>query len=261
VPGSCQSEAPLLTPQKTDILFVIDNSGSMADKQAGVARELPAFIEELKKGGGAVHDFQVGVVTTSVYENPTPDTGLPYREFPQQAGRLQAVPLVTADGGTERGTERLISASDPDLVEKFKRLVAQGTDGSGQETPFEAARLALTSLAAVPMAGGGNQGFLRDGARLLVVVVSDEDDCSEMSRPPQVAIGAQSDRDYCGEQSAKLSSVQSYAEKFKSLVDGTGAPRPVLWATIGPVSLSTITQDCARRASDLSVSVKLLCAG
>jgi hypothetical protein len=125
------------------------------------------------------------------------------------------------------------------LLDKFGRLVRQGTDGSGQETPFEAARLALTDLAQVPMDQGGNQGFLRDGARLLVVVVSDEDDCSESGRPPKVSVGPLTSRDYCGEQSDNLTPVKTYADTFKALVDGTGAPRQVLWAAIGPVSETT----------------------
>src|SRR3712207_5355185 len=69
VPGQCQTAAPSVEPQRTDILFVIDNSGSMAEEQQGIATELPAFIEELRKGAGVVQDFQVGVVTTSVYQN------------------------------------------------------------------------------------------------------------------------------------------------------------------------------------------------
>src|SRR4051812_49374454 len=69
VPGQCQTTAPAITPQRTDILFVIDNSGSMAEEQQGVAVELPAFIDELRKGAGITQDFQVGVITTTVYQN------------------------------------------------------------------------------------------------------------------------------------------------------------------------------------------------
>ncbi|MGA9522112.1 MAG: VWA domain-containing protein [Myxococcaceae bacterium] len=228
VPGSCQAEAPLVGPQKTDILFVIDNSGSMAEEQDGLARELPAFIEELEKGGGTAHDFQVGVITTAVYQNARVGSAKDYREFKTQSGRLQAV-----------GDERILGSTDPDLVQKFAQLVKQGTDGSGQETPFEAIRLAVTDLAGVPLAEGGNAGFLRDGARLLVVVVSDEDDCSELTRPPVVEVGTQSGRDYCTEQSASLGPVQAYVDIFKGLKDGTGAHREVLWAAIAPVSVNT----------------------
>ncbi len=226
VPATCQAEAPLVAPQKTDILFVIDNSGSMFEEQEGLARELPAFIEELEKGGGAAHDFQVGVITTAVYQNGRIGGVNQYLEYKDQAGRLQAV-----------GGERILRSSDPELRSKFAELVKQGTGGSGQETPFEAVRLAVTELADVPQEEGGNAGFLRDGARLLVVVVSDEDDCSEMQRPPVVEVGTQATRDYCSEQSASLGRVQDYAAVFKGLKDGTGAQRDVLWAAIAPVSM------------------------
>ncbi|MBX5482796.1 MAG: VWA domain-containing protein [Myxococcaceae bacterium] len=221
VPGRCTAEAPLVAPQKTDILFVIDDSGSMKEEQEGIASELPAFIDELKKGGGVGHDFQVGVITTSVYQNANFGAGLDYDEYPAASGRLQAVP------GTG---ETILRSGDPDLVEKFAKLVQQGTGGSGQETPFEAVRLAVT--------GDLNPGFLRDGARLLVVVVSDEDDCSEMHRPPTVWVGPNPARNYCDEQNAALTRVEDYAEIFRSLTDSTGAHRQVLWAAIAPVSVT-----------------------
>lgn len=231
VPERCTAEAPLVAPQKTDILFVIDNSGSMAEEQEGVAKELPAFIDELKKGGGVGHDFQVGVITTAVYQNANFGFGLDYREYPTQSGILQAVP------GTD---ERILRSEDPALVEKFAQLVKQGTTGSGQETPFEAVRLAVaTELANKPLAEGGNQGFLRDGARLLVVMVTDEDDCSETRRPPAVWVGTDKSRNYCGDSEASLTRVEEYAAIFKGLTDSTGAARQVLWAAIAPVSRGT----------------------
>src|SRR5690349_78053 len=62
VPSNCQSLQPLIVPQQSDILFVIDNSGSMREEQAGVAAELPAFVSALKDGAGVENDFQVGVI-------------------------------------------------------------------------------------------------------------------------------------------------------------------------------------------------------
>lgn len=237
VPPDCQVEAPLVAPQKTDILFVIDNSGSMAEEQAAVAAQLPAFVEELKKGAGAGHDFQVGVITTAVYQNAQVNGVINYVEFSEQAGRLQAVPIAEADGGTSPGTEKILKSDDPALVEKFARLVKQGTSGSGQETPFEAVRRAV----ATDLANTANAGFLRDDARLLVVVVSDEDDCSEIVAPgarPKVTVGTDPGRDYCSEQAAQLTRVSEYADLFKSLKDSQGKLRQVLWTAIAPVARS-----------------------
>ncbi|MFZ5470678.1 MAG: VWA domain-containing protein [Myxococcota bacterium] len=243
VPGQCQAEQPLLEPQKLDILFVIDNSGSMKEEQEGVARELTAFVDEVKRGGGVAQDFHVGVITTSVYQHTLVNSVRGYREYPGQAGKLQPVPDASSDGGVllGTGTERMLSGTDPQLVEKFARLVQVGTTGSGQETPFEAARLALTAdhLIKMPIEEGGNGGFLRDRARLLVVVVTDEDDCSETARPPVVTVGSDPRRDYCTEQTNSLTPLLEYHQIFSTLKDGTGATREIVWATIGPVGVSS----------------------
>lgn len=235
LPGRCEAEAPLIPPSKTDILFVIDNSGSMSEEQEAIATELPAFIEELKRGGGVAQDFRVGVITTSVYRRALVNNQDDFIEFPAEAGRLRPVP---GPGGVPT-SERYIESGDAALVEKFSRLVKQGIMGSGQETPFEAVRLAVASpLATTPVAEGGNGGFLRDGARLLVVVVSDEEDCSSTQRPPPVQLTEDTSRDFCSERAAELTSVDEYYRMFIGLRDGTGAPREVLWATIGPVALT-----------------------
>ncbi|MBS1152535.1 MAG: putative lipoprotein, partial [Myxococcaceae bacterium] len=137
LPSSCVTAALTPEAQKLDVLFVIDNSSSMREEQEGVARELTAFIDELKKGGGVAQDFNIGVITTAVYQH-TFSGGIDFnREYPGQSGKLQAVPDSELDGGVilGTGTERVLNGNDPALVTKFARLVQQGTRGSGQETP------------------------------------------------------------------------------------------------------------------------------
>ena len=238
LPGRCQAEVPSVAPQKTDILFVIDNSGSMTEEQAGIATELPAFLAALQQGDDVEQDFRVGVITTSVYQRAVFDGGHEQYDpnaYNDQSGRLQ--PITDEKG--QPTAERYLDGGDPDLLAKFRRLVHQGIRGSGQETPFEAARLAVTPpLSTTPLEEGGNGGFLRDGARLLVVVVSDEDDCSSTERPPPVAVTEDPAHDPCTEQAALLTPVSDYFHLFRGLSDETGATREVLWSTIGPVALS-----------------------
>jgi hypothetical protein len=235
LPGQCQAESPVIGPKRTDILFVIDNSGSMAEEQAAIATELPAFVEQLRQGGGVAQEFRVGVITTSVYRRTFINNQDETRNYPNESGLLRPVPAASG----EPSTERFLEGSDPDLLAKFSRLVKQGINGSGQETPFEAVRLAVASPSATrPLEQGGNGGFLRDGARLLVVVVTDEEDCSSTQRPPPVALTEDTSRDLCHERSAELTSVDEYFSVFQGLRDTTGASREVLWATIGPVALS-----------------------
>jgi hypothetical protein len=240
IPRTCLAEAPLIEPQKLDILFVIDNSNSMREEQEAVARELTAFVDEIKKAGGVRQDFNVGVITTGVYQHTSQNGVVFYRTFPAESGRLQPVPERGSDGGVVLGTgsERVLSGEDPDLVDKFSRLVQQGTAGSGQETPFEAVRLALLGDAARrPLSQGGNGGFLRDQARLLVVVLTDEDDCSETARPSVVKISDDPLVAECTDQSNSLTPVNEYYRLFsEELKNADGLPKEVIWTAIAPVS-------------------------
>jgi hypothetical protein len=134
----------------------------------------------------------------------------------------------------------VLDGQDKDLVAKFARLVQQGTTGSGQETPFEAVRLAVTDLNKVSQTLGGNAGFLRDGARLLIVVITDEDDCSEKlaaEAKSVVAVGDSSLINDCGDNMNSLTPVGEYHRIFtEELKDSTGREREVIWTAIAPVS-------------------------
>jgi len=236
VPASCQLQAPGIQPVKTDILFVVDNSGSMAASQQRVAQDIPVFVAELQKSGGVLNNFRVGVTTTSVYVafqyfNTVVDYYYP------EAGWLLNLPLV--DGGV--GTERYLDDSDPELVPRFAlAMTAVGINGSGQETPFEATRIALQNAVApisLPDGGPANHGFLRDGARLMVVAVSNEDDCSEVRRPPLVHENDTDGENFCVNNAALLTPVGDYFTQLQNLPDGQGRNRDVVWGALAPVSL------------------------
>ena len=83
VPTQCQQVAPAIQPVKTDILFVVDNSGSMAENQQKVATDLPVFVAELQKSGGVLNSFRVGVTTTSVYSAYEYFNSVAYYYYPQ----------------------------------------------------------------------------------------------------------------------------------------------------------------------------------
>jgi hypothetical protein len=150
--------------------------------------------------------------------------------------------------------------------------VGQGIAGSGQEMPLEAVKRAVVAPE--------NEGFLRPGARLLVVIVSDEDDCSD---PGGTAIALESpcgdepactDDASCGEQGvyclpsnsggrrcsvnscdtaagrAALAPVASYVDFLRSLPDGQGGQRDVSLAVIGPVDPTDLSPSRCRSDSD-----------
>jgi hypothetical protein len=237
VPNKCEQVAPALKSVETDILFVVDNSGSMAANQQRVATDLPVFVAELQKSGGVTNSFRVGLTTTSVYSAYEYFNSVAYFYYPE-GGWLVQLPLV--DGGV--GTERYLDDTDPELVPRFAlAMTAVGIDGSGQETPFEATRIALlNAVAPIEAFDGGpaNHGFLRDGARLMVVAVSDEDDCSETDRPPQVHYTDADGENFCINQGALLTPVGDYFTMLQSLPDGQGRNRDIVWGALAPVSLA-----------------------
>jgi hypothetical protein len=190
----CDATSVVPAAVKTDILFVIDDSISMGEEQANLRDNLAAFIDALAAAPIA-NEFQIGITTTSVegYGATStegqvylsgPAAGTPFPDGTLIAIR-QTAPGVANPGDLEWSTatgfggERILSSASPTLVDDFEANVRVGVDGALKEQPFEAARLALSDR----IDDGANAGFLRDGARLALVFVSDEDDCSDTEAP------------------------------------------------------------------------------
>lgn len=129
-----------------DTLFVVDNSCSMEEEQAGLAANFDAFLVWLQASG---LDFHAGVVSTDMT-----DVG--------HSGMLREV-----DG------YRWVDASTPEPDTVFRDMVSLGIEGSGDERGRAAAYTAIELLADTD-----NVGFLREHGALHIVIVSDEDDSS-----------------------------------------------------------------------------------
>jgi hypothetical protein len=149
-----------------DILFVIDDSMSMTDEQ----RQLGIWSSELfdvLSLSGELPDLHIAVTSSSV--------AIPDISRCQTGGTLHVGGAVLQSGRYIRdvagaaGRERNYTGT---LTEAFAKLALVGDSGCGFEQPFNATRIALSGYAA------GSEGFLRDDALLLVVFVTDEDDCS-----------------------------------------------------------------------------------
>jgi hypothetical protein len=165
------------TASKIDLLWVIDNSGSMADKQQKLANSFQRFIDEFTRG--AV-DYRIAVTTTDV--------------------------LSSAPGaqGSFFGNPPVITAQDADPLSEFQANVKVGTAGSGNEEGLAGAHLALDAInndpayqatvkaqsdcvqacnphdaTCIPNCQAAHEpDFLRPDAYLDVIFVSDEDDKS-----------------------------------------------------------------------------------
>ncbi len=139
-----------------DILWVVDNSGSMSEEIQRVKDEFQSFLGDFIDLG---LDFHLGAVTTDM-NNPT------------EAGRLQ-------------GTPSYIDHNTADPYGTFERTINAIYDhkGSADEKGLDAAKAALTE----PLLTSDNAGFLRtrndDGDEVAthIIVVTDEDDYSSVS--------------------------------------------------------------------------------
>jgi len=190
----CQATQVLPDKVQTDILFVIDDSGSMSGEQANLANSLGVFIAALA-ASPVENEFRIAVTNTSIEGFKATATSTPAQAYgggpsagvPYPDGALVAITqsgglgvsgdfiydaaLYPQTGGW--GGNRILDAGMTSLQQDFRANVLVGTQGSGREQPFRAARLALTDRLAE-----ANAGFLRPGARLAVFFLTDEDDCS-----------------------------------------------------------------------------------
>lgn len=187
-PSDAAAPEPCRTALPVDMLWVIDNSNSMAEEQASLAANFPALIETLTNPPDddrdgepdypPLTDLRVGIVSTDmgVGDNPgvigcpsaTGDDGVMVSESRATGAcagvRTEGPPWLQFDGTN-------VDAFEAD----FACLSALGTNGCGLEQQLEASLAALTRHREP---GGPHEGFLRPDSLVAVVYVTDEDDCS-----------------------------------------------------------------------------------
>lgn len=176
---------PEITPTPADILFVVDNSNSMADEQELLAASFKSFADKIAGTGS----YRIAVITTDVnspkemagYLTPEAKTEAPYTiTNPDNscAPTRLAASCFRGDvkGDATRG-EFVDTATQnkDDQIRTFQRAVKVGSCGSPDERGLQAVKNALSKT----VEGGCNAGFLRDDANLIIVFVSDEGDASK----------------------------------------------------------------------------------
>ena len=266
--GTQRVVIPIESVSKTDILFLVDNSGSMAQEQANLAANFAVFIGEILKGQ---NDFHIGVITTDftmapfescplgtcanpavqcltagpgglavrpgdrvcMQECSTVDDCQPfYCEsdgvctppfcgrlpgfdaqkkycYPAVNGRLHA--CRGGGCGEFKGTHETVMTNklraglgDEDFQRMFRDNVKVGTRGSatsGFEQGLNTLRMALDPGYIDPITGRNlvdheNRGFFRPKARLTLIAVSDEEDCSFSPGDPNFDLTRTADQCY-----------------------------------------------------------------
>ncbi len=166
-----------------DLLFVIDDSPTMIDKQVAFRTAFPAMVDKLAGIEGGMPNLHLAVISSDMGTSAVGD---------DQAGASigqvgQGGCVRTGKGGAfQLGQATLLESDDTfvkigrdgsknfegELAPLFGQMSALGAGGCGFEQPLAASRAALSGSVEA------NAGFLRPGANLAVIVLSDEDDCS-----------------------------------------------------------------------------------
>jgi len=137
-----------------DVLFVIDDSASMAQEQDELVSRFPELataLHEYLTPTGLPLDYRIAVITTD----------------PEDEGAL-------VDGARCGTAFDWIPRYDTDQSRRFGCFADVGTLGSDFEMPLLMMERALRDQ---------ESGFFREGALRAVVIVSDEDDCSIHGEP------------------------------------------------------------------------------
>lgn len=167
-----------------DLLFVVDDSPSMQDKQNNLAVNFPNFINVLNTLPGGLPNLHLGVVTTDMGTKGSEDAspgpaigqiGVGGCSGTGDSGNLQisnapvSGTFISDIKETNNTRTRNYTGTLTDAFSLMARGIGAG--GCGFEQPLAAMKAALNNNPA-------NAGFLRPDAVLGVVFVTDEDDCS-----------------------------------------------------------------------------------
>ncbi len=176
---------------KMDILFVIDDSGSMSEEQGNLASNFPMFVsvlDDFRTDDGRPIDYRIGVTTTGRDGTYIVHANISLPGFPPMMQTITE--HMDGDNGALRpGTDcgmsaPFLSRSDDDVSGKFSCLAHVGTSGPSLEMPLLMTQWAVRER----VSDGTNAGFLRDDALLAVVILTDEDDCSRTDDPVEETI-------------------------------------------------------------------------
>ena len=196
--GLCSAAAPLSEIENVDILLVLDNSTSLIVRGQQLQNELGKLVKAAVTGrsdGGSSFPRAASVHVAVT----TPDLGVPGQDLPPQFGCTapgdDGIFLNPGEYGLSCETQSTAYLSYDHAsaavmtAESLSCLPIVEDSGCGYEMPLEAAlksvwpesRTELTFLGEMSPRGHGegeNRGFLRDDSLLVVIIVTDEDDCS-----------------------------------------------------------------------------------
>lgn len=139
---------------QVDILFVIDNSGSMGVHQANLSANVSRFAAAFQKKGNV--DYHIGIVSTDM----------------DRSSRANCC-------GNLIGTPNFVDRNTPNGIQALAVNMMLGTDGTWQEMSLDPMMEAISPA----LTAGPNAGFYREDAHFAVIFITDAEDQSTKFSP------------------------------------------------------------------------------
>lgn len=168
--GSSFQQAGSYEVRKIDVLWVIDNSGSMDSSQRNLTDNFSSFINQFQSKG---FDFHMAVTGSDAWkakvQNMGTANGINNANLLRRArpGRINFTSPYTY---ATNSLINIINKDTPDMANVFVTNATQGTTGTGDERAFQSMKEFMDY--------SGNSDFRRADAFLAIIIVSDEDDFS-----------------------------------------------------------------------------------
>ncbi len=141
-----------VTNPAIDILFVVDDSGSMGTHQSNLSKNITYFIDEIQKI--RTLDYRIAV-TTSTYDS-----------------RMNG---PAGQDGWFLGQPNYVDRNTPNADDEIKKRLKVGTSGSTYEVFLDPVQAAFSQT----LLKGPNAGFLRSDAYLAIIFLTDAEDLSD----------------------------------------------------------------------------------
>lgn len=159
-----------MQPRPVDIMWVIDNSGSMNSSQTNLVNNFNSFIQSFVSLG---YDFRM-VTTTSDTWYEQYSTNAFYSPRWRKGNRASLFnPSYNPQGANTDSGVFVMDKNTPSLNSVFATNAKVGTQGNGDERAFASFVRSLSHSA--------NSDFRRSNAFLSIIIVSDEEDFSHTS--------------------------------------------------------------------------------
>jgi hypothetical protein len=175
--------------RKIDILFMVDNSSSMTKSQDNLRQNFGQFMDVLKAVKGGLPDVHIAVVSSDMGAANNDNLGCNATggdngvfHFGVAANATGCTATGLADGATfisSTGGATPQTNFTGDITEVFKCIAPLGDTGCGYENQLYSIVRALGADGRDPPAQ--NHDFLRKGAYLGIVMITNEDDCSAVN--------------------------------------------------------------------------------